>query len=168
MTLEYFEIILENYWPKIFSALVIILALSIITRIVSHVFKNLIKKDKNNHVFILLNKVINIFIWIIWGITLLSNLGFDVSALLAGAGIGWLALALASQKTVANIFGALSVIINRPFKIGDYVIIWANKWVVKDIGVIYLKIENDEGNMVFIPNETLITASIENKKTAKK
>lgn len=168
MNQEYFFHLWENYWPKIISAFVMIFVLIIITKIITKLFKKLSKKDKNNHVFILLNKVINIFIWIIWGITLLSNLGFDVSALIAWAGIGWLALALASQKTVANIFGAVSIIINRPFKIWDTIAVWTNKWVVKDIGIIYLQIENEEWNIVFIPNETLISASIENKKTAKK
>jgi small-conductance mechanosensitive channel len=62
----------------------------------------------------------------------------------------------------------VSIIINRPFKIWDTIAVWSNKWVVKDIGIIYLQIENEEWNIVFIPNETLISASIENKKTAKK
>lgn len=168
MNQEYFFQLWEIYGTKIISAVIMILVLFIITKIISKIFKKLSKKDKNNHVFILLNKVINIFIWIIWWITLLSNLGFDVSALIAWAGIWGLALALASQKTVANIFGAVSIIINRPFKIWDTIAVWSNKWVVKDIGIIYLQIENEEWNIVFIPNETLISASIENKKTAKK
>ena len=93
---------------------------------------------------------------------ILSNLWYNVSALITWAWVWWVAIALASQKSVANIFWALNIILNRPFRIWDKIKIWAYSWIVKDIWIIYLKLESDDKTQILIPNETIITATIEN------
>ncbi len=89
-------------------------------------------------------------------------LWYNVSGIIAWAGIGWIALALAAQKSLTNVFGAITIMLNRPFKIGDVVKIWTFSGKVKDIGLSYLTITDLEGHTVMIPNENIITSSIEN------
>lgn len=120
------------------------------------------KKSLSKHILPILKKLLKIFIWIFWIITIISNLGYNVWALLTWVWIWWLALALASQKTVANIFWAVNVIINRPFEIGDKVKIWNFEWEVEDIGIIYLKLRNEKWYQIMIPNETITTSAVEN------
>ena len=63
---------------------------------------------------------------------------------------------------MANIFWALNIILNRPFRIWDKIKIWTYSWIVKDIWIIYLKLESDDKTQILIQNETIITATIEN------
>jgi len=121
-------------------------------------------------VFPILSNIVCVFIWIVGIISILSNVGYDVTALITWAGVGWVAIALASQKTIANMFGAVSVILNKPFQVGDFVAIKDTKGTVKEIGLTYLKLISQQGNEIYVPNESLISSTIENlsKREARK
>lgn len=100
----------------------------------------------------ILKRTIKMIIWSIGIIMALNNAGFDVGALIAGLGIGGLALALASQDTVKNIIGGLIIILDKPFKIGDRIMIDAFDGTVEDIGVRSTRIRTLEGRQVTLPN----------------
>lgn len=138
----------------------------IITNIINSIFRKVgekfSKKSLAKNIIPMLNKVLVVWVWVFGGIAVISNLGYDVKALLAWAGIGWLALALASQKTVANMFGAINVLINRPFDLGDSIKVSWHEGKVEDIGFTYLKLRNADGNLVMIPNETITSTIVEN------
>jgi len=157
---------------KIYYVSFVVVVLLILNRMIHIVFGKIEviqkKKSLSKHILPILKKMVQVFIWILGGIMVISNLGYNVGALLTGAWIGWLALALASQKTVANMFGAVNVIINRPFEIGDEVKVGTSTGKVEDIGIIYLKIRSPEGHLIMVPNETITTATIENFSTKKK
>lgn len=97
-------------------------------------------------------RLLAIVIWTIGLITGLNNAGFDVAALLAGLGIGGLALALASQDTVKNMIGGLIIILDKPFGIGDYVKVDNYEGQVEDIGLRSTRLRNTDGKQVSIPN----------------
>lgn len=151
---------------KIYYVSFVLTIILIITNIIDTIFKTFerrqIKKSLSKHLLPILNKIVKIIVWVLGIITIVSNLGYNVGALLAWAWVWWLALALASQKTVANIFGAVNVLLNRPFEIGDTIKIWTFEWEVEDIWLIYLKLRNSNGNIILIPNETITTSAIEN------
>lgn len=151
---------------KIYYVSFVLTIILIITNIIDTIFKTFerrqIKKSLSKHLLPILNKIVKIIVWVLGIITIVSNLGYNVGALLAWAWVWWLALALASQKTVANIFGAVNVLIHRPFEIGDRIKINTFEWEVEDIWLIYLKIRNTDGNIIFIPNEIITSAPIEN------
>jgi len=157
---------------KIYYVSFVIVVVMILNHVIRIIFEKIEtiqkKKSLSKHILPTLKKILQILVWILGGIMVISNLGYNVGALLTWAGIGWLAIALASQKTVANIFWAINVLINRPFEIGDEIKVGASTGKVEDIGVIYLKIRSPEGHLIFIPNETITTATIENFSQKKK
>lgn len=148
------------------------LVLLFVTKLINTVFSEwLIEKSKlkaiSKSLLPFVNKVIVAVIWVIWIITILSNLWYDVTALIAGAWIWGIAIALAAQKSIANIFGAITILMNKPFKIWDYVVINGITGTVKDIGLSYLTLVSKEWHQVMIPNETIISTHIENQTVRK-
>lgn len=160
--------LINMYIPleKIYAISYIFAVIFIINSLIEWVFNKIQKKEDkksiSKHILPILKKVIKIFIWVIGIITVISNLWYNVWALLTWAWIGWIALALASQKTVANIFWAISVLINRPFRMWDKIKIGNFEWTVEDIWIIYLKIRNTAGHEIMIPNEVITSSVVEN------
>jgi MscS family membrane protein len=102
-------------------------------------------------------------VFVVVGVLLtLQSLDYDVKAILAGLGIGGLAFALAAQDTLANIFGAIVVAIDQPFKIGETVRIGANAGLVEDIGLRSTRIRLGDKSLMVIPNKTVASDSITN------
>lgn len=150
----------------------LILMLTFITKLVNTMFtEGLIEKSKlkaiSKNLLPFVNKVIIAVIWIVWIITILSDLGYDVTALIAGAGIGGIAIALAAQKSVSNIFGAITILMNKPFKLWDYVVINGITGTVKDIWLSYITLTSRDWHQVMIPNDTIISSNIENQTVRK-
>lgn len=91
-----------------------------------------------------------------------QSLGFDVKAVLAGLGIGGLAVALAAQDTLANIFGAIVVAVDQPYTVGETVRIGANVGVIEDIGLRSTRIRLLDKSLMIIPNKTVAADTITN------
>jgi len=92
----------------------------------------------------------------------IQGLGYNVSTILSGLGIGGLAFALAAQDTIANLFGSLVVAIDQPFKVGETVKIGANTGTVEDIGLRSTKIRLIDKSLVVIPNKLVSSEAITN------
>ncbi|HWL15907.1 MAG TPA: mechanosensitive ion channel family protein [Opitutus sp.] len=102
-------------------------------------------------------------VFVIFGVLLtIQSLGYDVKAILAGLGIGGLAFALAAQDTLANIFGAVVVAVDQPFKLGEVVKIQGNVGAVEDIGVRSTRIRLSDKSLMVIPNKTVAGETITN------
>lgn len=154
---------------KVFYVSLVIVWIVLGTSLINIFFKQVLLKSKrtdklglSKQLYPFLNKVLVIFLWVVWGITIMSNLWYDVTALIAWAGIWWLAFALAAQKSIANIFGAVTIILNKPFGIGDFISIAGLQWTVKDIWITYLTLIDKWGHSIFIPNEQIISNPVEN------
>ena len=93
---------------------------------------------------------------------LLSLFEFDVGTVLAGLGIGGLAVALAAQDTLKNFFGSLMLIADRTFRVGDLVKIGANEGVVESVGLRTTRIRGLDDSLLTIPNSDLTTAHVTN------
>ena len=91
-----------------------------------------------------------------------DNLGVKVTSLLAGLSIGGLALGLAAQDTVANLFGAVAIYLDKPFAIGDRVKVESVDGHVESIGLRSTRVRNLDGHLVTIPNKTMGNAIITN------
>ena len=93
---------------------------------------------------------------------IVQSLGYNVSTILQGLGIGGLAFALAAQDTIANLFGSLVVAIDQPFKIGETVKIGTHTGTVEDIGLRSTKIRLIDKSLVVMPNKLVSSEAIVN------
>jgi len=94
-------------------------------------------------------------------IGVLGELGFSVTSLVAGLGIGGLALALAAQKTGENLFAAFSIGIDQPFRVGDFVSVEGTQGHVETIGMRSTRIRTLDRTLVTVPNGKLVEMNIE-------
>ena len=94
-------------------------------------------------------------------IAVLSELGYPVASLIAGLGIGGLALALAAQKTVENLFGSVSIGVDQPFRKGDFVCVDGVTGTVEEIGLRSTRIRTLDRTVVSLPNGKLAEMRIE-------
>jgi MscS family membrane protein len=92
----------------------------------------------------------------------LDNWGYNTSTILAGLGVGGLAIALAAQKTVENLFGGVAVISDRPVSIGDYCKFDGKEGTVEDIGLRSTRVRTNDRTLVTVPNGMFSSMTIEN------
>ena len=110
----------------------------------------------------LIKKTLLVFA-IITGLLLIADsLGAKIGVFLTSLGIGGLAFALAAQDTIANLFGSFVVVIDQPFKVGDYVKVGAAEGTVEDIGLRSTKIRTAARTLIVIPNKAVSTEAITN------
>jgi len=95
-------------------------------------------------------------------LTILQEWGINVSAIIASLGIGGLAFALAAKDTIANLFGGLTVLIDKSMKVGDWIKIGDVEGIVESIGLRTSKIRTFEKSLITIPNQMLANQSLEN------
>lgn len=153
----------------IYKFLLVISATWFISRAVS-TFINVILKEKVNdessrmdeHALSLIKKVSSFVIWSIGVITALNNVGVDVGALIAGLGIGGVAIALAAQDTAKNIFAGMMILFDRPFKIGELITIDGTTGYVEDMGIRSTKLRTYSGQLVVIPNYKTADSNLTN------
>ncbi len=109
-----------------------------------------------------LSGALKAFILVIVGALILQNAGYNISGLLAGLGLGGLAVALALQPTLANVFAAVTIFVDRPFHIGDGVSVAGVAGSIESIGLRSTRLRTYEGTLVTIPNSTVVNAQIDN------
>lgn len=95
-------------------------------------------------------------------LVVLQNMGVNVFSLLAGLGLGGLAFALAAKDTAANLFGSIMILVDRPFKIGDWIIIDGLEGTVEEIGFRSTRIRTFYNSLVTVPNANMANAEIDN------
>lgn len=116
----------------------------------------------DGHLFPVIRRGITFFVIVIAVLVTAQNLGLNITSLLAGLSIGGLALGLAAQDTVANLFGAVAVFLDKPFRVGDRIQVENFDGVVEAIGIRSTRLRNLDGHLVTIPNKTMGNASITN------
>lgn len=107
-------------------------------------------------------KATKFFLVILGILIVLQNLGINVVSVLAGLGIGGIAIALAGQETVANLFGSITILVDKPFRIGDYIKVMDVEGTVIEIGFRSTKIRTPINTIVTISNSTVAKEKLEN------
>jgi MscS family membrane protein len=92
----------------------------------------------------------------------LDNIGFNVSTLLAGLGVGGLAVALAAQDTLKNLLGTIMILLDRPYKVGQRIVVNGHDGVVEDVGLRSTKMRLLTGHQTTVPNEQMAKVDVEN------
>jgi MscS family membrane protein len=119
-------------------------------------------KHFDNKLLPLTKRFVTIFIWSIGIVIALRNVGVNVKALLGTLGIGGIALALASQDTIKNIIGGITLFVDKPFRIGDRIIFDNIDGNVEDIGIRSTRIRTLDKRLLTIPNYKIVDAVIQN------
>jgi len=116
----------------------------------------------NQQLFPIIRKTLKVFVIVVAVLTTLNNMGVNITAAIASLSIGGLAVGLAAQDTLANLFGAVAIFLDKPFKIGDRVQVDGHDGPVESIGMRSTRIRNLDGHLVTIPNKTMGNATIIN------
>jgi small-conductance mechanosensitive channel len=127
------------------------------------------KKQENDKKFDssaleLLGKILKVILWLVAAIIVFQNLGYNVSALVAGLGVGGIAIAFAVQNILTDIFSSFSIYFDRPFQEGDYIVVGDDSGTVKKIGIKSTRIQSLKGEELIVSNKELTETRIHNYK----
>lgn len=114
------------------------------------------------HLLPIIRKALKIFVIVVSMLVTSQNLGMDVTGLLASLSIGGLAVGLAAQDTLSNLFGAVAIFADKPFRVGDRIQLDSIDGTVETIGLRSTRVRNLDGFLVTVPNKTMANASIVN------
>jgi len=143
------------------SWLIVRLVDSLLVEYLSPLVKK-IEGDLDDQILPIIRKSLKAIIWTVAIIVGLNNAGYDVGALIAGLGLGGLAFAMAAKDSVANLFGGVTVFIDKPFKMGDRIQIDGYDGNIVDMGLRSTKLKTLNGRIVTIPNKNFTEKYIEN------
>jgi small-conductance mechanosensitive channel len=162
----------------VFGAFVIILVIQVITtaqKIIDYFIKKKIldnndEEDKNKEAIIKLSaQLTKAALWVFGGLLILSNIGVDVTSLIAGLGIGGIAIALAVKDVLGDMFASFSIFVDKPFKVGDMVEISPEeKGKVEKIGIKTTRLRTIQGQQIIVANKVLTEATIQNYRRMEK
>lgn len=112
----------------------------------------------------LLAKALKGAVWIVAILLVAQNLGYNITALVAGLGIGGIAIAFALQGILSDIFASFSIYFDKPFKTGDFIIVGDDMGTIKHIGLKSTRIQTLQGEELVISNKELTETRIHNHK----
>ena len=170
---------LNETFEKFFSNVVqVLLAITItwfIVRLIDMVIRlylePIVQKTESkldDQILPILRKSAKITVIILAAVIIFSNMGYDILSLLAGLGIGGLAIALAAQDAVKNIIGGISIFLDKPFQINDWIEVSGESGSVNEVGLRSTRIKTIGGTTIVIPNSKVVDSTIENYSTRPK
>ncbi len=110
----------------------------------------------------IIRKTVKIFFIIVGAVYVVQALGYSISGVVAGLGIGGLAVAMAAKDTLSNFFGSIMILSDRPFRVGDWIRADQNEGVVEEIGFRSTRIRTFPKTLITIPNSIIAAAAIDN------
>jgi small-conductance mechanosensitive channel len=126
------------------------------------------KKSEDLFAIVFLGIFIKIILSVIALLFIISNLGYKIDSLLAGLGIGGIAVAFALQNILRDLFASFSIYFDKPFKVGDFVVVSTDSGFIENIGLKSTRIRTLQGEELIIPNNVITDEKIHNYKQMKK
>jgi small-conductance mechanosensitive channel len=137
----------------------------IITAVVSRQIERRIADDASSAMTLnALGFIGRLALWVLLLLLALENLGIDVTALVTGLGIGGIAVALALQNILGDLFASLSIVLDKPFVLGDFIIVDDKLGTVEHIGLKTTRVRSLSGEQLVFSNSDLLSARIRNFK----
>ena len=159
---------------RIINTLLLIVVFYVIATEVNFIISFLMKsavesRDKKTDptIITVFGVLAKIGVWTFAIVLILSNLGFNVSGVLAGLGIGGVAIALALQNILGDIFASFSIYLDKPFIIGDFIVIGEDMGTVKKIGIKTTRLKTMLGDELIVSNKELTSKNVHNYKKLK-
>jgi small-conductance mechanosensitive channel len=160
-------LIIPGLAVKIIQTILIILVIYEITKI-SCVFLKYTKEkneeEADSTALSGLKLIIRIVLWSIGILVILSNFGINITTLVTGMGIGGVAIAFAAQSILGDLFSSFSIYFDKPFRIGDFIIVGTDSGNVQKIGLKSTRIKTLQGEELIISNKELTTVRVQNFK----
>lgn len=121
------------------------------------------KGDKSkNGALSFIASVVRALVWVFGGLVVLSNLGVNVTSVIAGLGIGGVAIAFALQRILGDLFSSFAIQLDKPFEVGDMIVVGDYRGFVEKIGIKSTRIRSLEGEEIVISNQDLTSSRIKN------
>jgi len=154
-------------------ALIIIFSVLIIQRtaffLISQYFKHRTEDEaRQEKVLSMIWSIAKVFIWLFAFLFFLDNLGIQISGLIAGLGIGGIAIGFASQSIIQDIFSYFTIQIDKPFEIGDFIIVGDFRGIVEYIGIKTTRLQSLSGEQLVFSNGDLTNSRIQNFRRMKR
>jgi len=121
-------------------------------------------EDYNDTTLNFVGKLLKAVLWVTAGILVLQNLGYQITTLVAGLGVGGIAVAFALQNVLSDIFASFSIYFDKPFQVDDYIAIGKDSGIVKKIGLKSTRLKTLQGEELIISNQKLTEARVHNFK----
>jgi len=161
--------IAKKWVNRFFIIFVIFRVIRFAQRFLGYLIEKTLEKNKENETALHGVRIIaNVAIWVIGIVMVLHNLGLEIDTLIASLGIGGIAIAFAFQKILVDLFSSFAIYFDKPFKIGDYVVLGNDSGNIKKIGFKTTRIKTLRGEELIISNTELTSTRIKNLKKMKK
>ena len=135
--------------------------------LINYIIKKRFEDEGSKSAARLIGKLLKVVLWGVGILMVLSNLGINISSLVAGMGIGGIAIALAIQSVLGDLFSSLTIHLDRPFVVGDYIVVGDDDGVVEKIGIKTTRLRSLQGEEIVISNQELTSARVHNLRNMK-
>lgn len=157
---------------------VLIIGLSVfvvlaLQKVIDYIIKKIITQrseddeDFDASVFRVLGKIIKLILWVVAILIVVQNFGYDVTALVAGLGVGGIAIAFALQGVLSDMFSYFSIYFDKPFRAGDFIVVGKKSGTVERIGIKSTRLRTLQGEELVVSNKELTEAKVHNYKRMK-
>lgn len=136
----------------------------LISKIVSEYVIRMGEKDEVPSGIGVSTLIARVIVWAFVVVLVLDNLGFNITTLVAGLGVGGIAVAMASQSVLADLFASLSILLDKPFKVGDFIVVGDMPGSVENIGLKTTRLRSLSGEQLVFSNTDLLASRIRNYK----
>lgn len=152
---------------KIVKTIVLIAVCLLAVKLVLTLFDKLVKKSKlDENICKVLRGSLKAVLLFVSVIIILGSLGVSVSSLVATLSVVGVALSLAVQGFLSNVFGGIQLLTNKPFHIGDYVDAGGESGTVREVGLFYTKLDTPDKKLIRVPNSTIASSNVVNYSSA--
>ncbi len=157
---------IEKWSYYVFIVVVTYYAIRFLGELIDYSGKMIIKRrgdgEQDAGIVKLLTTTAKVVLWAGALVLILANIGYNVTSLIAGLGIGGIAIALALQNILGDLFNSLAIYFDKPFKIGDFIIVGDHMGTVKKVGVKTTRIQALQGEEIVISNSELTSSRVQN------
>ena len=159
----------ELVLKSIFLFIITIFLIKLVIKCINVSLDKILSKDKTAKNT--LETIVKVIVWCFWIFILLVNLWIDLTPLLAWFWVAWIAVAFALQNILTDLFSSFSIILSKPFIVGDYIKIWEwsseKIWTVKQISLKSTTLQTVQWQEVIIPNSNILATEVINYRTMK-
>jgi len=156
--------LIDNLWMVVFTFFAIKFVVGLVEYVLlGYANRKYGNSDRSKEIRGLL-LMLNIALWMIGIVFLLDNLGYDVATVIAGLGIGGIAVALAAQTILGDLFGYFVIFFDRPFEVGDFIIVDDKMGVVENVGIKTTRLRSLGGEELIFSNKNLTDSRVHNYK----